>query len=75
MLQQVKDPALLLLWLWLQLWCRFRTWPRNFRVAVGASKKKKKIPELVVLFPLHSPRRCQGGERACGQALGEHICC
>ena len=28
--QQVKDLALSLLWLWLQLWHAFSPWPRNF---------------------------------------------
>ena len=28
--QQVKDPALSLLWLWLLPWCRFNPWPGNF---------------------------------------------
>ena len=28
--QRVKDPALSLLWFWLQLWCRLNSWPRNF---------------------------------------------
>ena len=30
--QQVKDPALPLLWLGLLLWCRFDPWPRNFHM-------------------------------------------
>ena len=30
MTQQVKDPMLSLLWLWLQLCCKFDTWLRNY---------------------------------------------
>ena len=33
--QQVMDPVLLPLWLWLQLWCKFNPWPR------GHGQKKK----------------------------------
>jgi len=36
--QRVKDLAFLLLWLWLQLWCRFDLWPGNFCML----KKKKR---------------------------------
>ena len=30
MAQQFEDPALSLLWLWLQLWLGFSHWPGNF---------------------------------------------
>ena len=39
--QQVKDLALSLLWLWLQLWCKFSPWPREFLHALGAAEKKR----------------------------------
>ena len=39
--KQVKDPVLPLLWLWLQLWCRFDPWPRNFHMLWGVAKKTK----------------------------------
>ena len=42
MAQQVKDPALSLLWLWLQLWRWFDPWPGNFHMPQGWQKKKKK---------------------------------
>ena len=38
--QWVKDLALSLLWLWLQLWCRFDPWPRNFCLLWVLPKKK-----------------------------------
>ena len=37
--QQVKDPALLLLWLWLQL--GFDPWPGNFYMLWAQPKKPK----------------------------------
>ena len=42
MVQQVKDPTLLLLRLWLQLWREFHPGPGNFHMPRAASKKKKK---------------------------------
>ena len=30
--QWVKDLAVSLLWLWLQLWCGFDPWPRNLHM-------------------------------------------
>ena len=42
MAQQVKDPALSLLWLWLQLWRRFHPWPRNFCMLQVRSEKEGK---------------------------------
>ena len=44
MTQQVKDLALLLLWLWLQLWQGFSPRSRNFHMPKVWPKKKKKIP-------------------------------
>ena len=41
--QQVKDQALSLLWLWLQLWCTFDSWPGELLHAADVAKKKKKI--------------------------------
>ena len=47
MAQQVKELALTLLWLWLQLWCRFSPWPRNCHMLqVWPEKKKKKKKKL-----------------------------
>ena len=43
--QRVKDLALSLQWLWLQLWLRFDPWSGNLMQAVGAAKKKKKKKE------------------------------
>ena len=40
--QQVKDLALLLLWLWLLLWCRFDPWPGNLCMLWVWPKKKIK---------------------------------
>ena len=43
--QQVKDLALSLLWLWLQLWHRLHPWPGNFhRPQTQPKKKKKEFP-------------------------------
>ena len=39
--QQAKDPALSLLWLWLQLGHRFDPWPRNFHMPQVQQKKKR----------------------------------
>ena len=39
MAQQVKNLALLLLWLWLQLWYGFHLWPGNFRMLWVRPKK------------------------------------
>ena len=39
--QQVKDPALSLLWLW--LWHRFDPWPGNFLMPQVWPGKKKRI--------------------------------
>ena len=45
MAQWVKDPALSLLWLWLELWRGFDPWPRNFHMpqALPIVKDKNKI--------------------------------
>ena len=40
--QWVKDLALLLLWLWSQLWRGFDLWHGNFRMPQGWPKKEKK---------------------------------
>ena len=40
--QWVKDLALFLLWLWLQLWQGFHPWPRNFHMPRMQLEKKKK---------------------------------
>ena len=42
MAQQVKDPALSLLWLWLHLWLGVDPWPGNFHMLRMKPKKKKK---------------------------------
>ena len=42
MAQQVKDPVLSLLWLWLQLWHRFDPWPGNFCMPWARPKKVTK---------------------------------
>ena len=39
--QWVKDLELSLLWLWLQLWSGFNSWPRNFCMPSVWQKKKK----------------------------------
>ena len=39
--QEVKDPALSLMWLRSLLWCRFNPWPRKF-YSQGKKKKKEK---------------------------------
>ena len=45
MAQQVKEPALLLLWLGSLLWHEFDPWPRNFCMPqVQPKKKRKKLP-------------------------------
>ena len=41
MAQQVKDPALSLLWLGLLLWDRFNPWPRNFLMPWTQPKTNK----------------------------------
>ena len=40
MVQRVKDPSLLLLWIWLQLWRGFDSWPGNFCMPQTQAKKK-----------------------------------
>ena len=42
MVQRVKDPALPLLWFWLQLWLGFDSWPKNFCTPQVQPKKEKK---------------------------------
>ena len=42
MAQQVKDPVLSLLWLWLQLWRGFNQLAQELRPAAGMAKKKKR---------------------------------
>ena len=43
MTQWVKDPVLLLLWLWLLLWCKFHPWLRNFCMLQAAPIKKLNV--------------------------------
>ena len=45
MAQRVRDLALSLLWLWLQLGHGFDPWPRNFCMLLVWQKKKKKYYE------------------------------
>ena len=50
MAQQVKGPALSLLWLRLLLWLGFDPWPRNFcMLQAGQKKKKKKKSEVPIV--------------------------
>ena len=49
--QQIKDLALSLLWLWLQLWYRFDPWPGNFLMLWTQPKKKKKKCIVAYLEP------------------------
>ena len=55
MTQWVKDLALSLLWLWLQLWCGFDPWPRNFRMPWTWPKKDlldiAKDAHVSIIFP------------------------
>ena len=37
--QPAEDPALSLLWLWLQLWLRFSPWPGNVHTPTDVAKK------------------------------------
>ena len=46
--QGVKDPALLLLSLWLQLWHGFSPWPGNFHMLQGGPKRKKERKKLTL---------------------------
>ena len=41
----VKNLASSLLWLWLQLWCRFNPWPRNLHMPQAWPKKKERGEE------------------------------
>ena len=41
MTQQVKDPALSPLWLWLLLWLRFDPWPENLCLLRAQQNKQK----------------------------------
>ena len=41
--QWVKDPALSLLWLWLQLWHGFDPWPRNFCMPQAQPERKNEL--------------------------------
>ena len=41
MAQQVRDPALSVLWLWLQMWCRFNPWSGKFLMLWVQPKKKE----------------------------------
>ena len=50
MAQQVKDPALSLLWLGLLLWCGIYSYPENFPMPQAwpkGKKKKKKTSGMV----------------------------
>ena len=42
----VKGLALSLLWLWLLLWLRFNSWPRNFCMLLAQEKEKRKSKNL-----------------------------
>ena len=42
MAQWVKNMVLSPLWLWLQLWLGFNSWPGSFHMQVWPGKKKKK---------------------------------
>ena len=44
MAQWVKDPALLMMQLWLRLWHRFDPWPRNIHMLWVQPKNKNKPP-------------------------------
>ena len=64
MAQQVKDPVLSLLWLWLQLWRGFNQLAQELRPAAGMAKKKKEqrkknLMELMECSP-HLPRSLHG---------------
>ena len=48
MAQQVKNPALTLLWLRSLLWHGFNLWPKNHHLCVQ-SKKKKDTNELICI--------------------------
>lgn len=53
MVQRVKDPVFLLLWLGLKLWCRFSPWLWNFcmlRTWPKKEKRKKKKEDNHGLF-------------------------
>ena len=50
MAQQVKDPELLLLCLWLQLCCRWDHWPRNFHMPWAQGKKSVKELDLKCFY-------------------------
>ena len=47
MAERVKDPALLLLLLCLQLWCRFDPWPGNFCMPQVQSKKRERAKNTI----------------------------
>ena len=49
MVQWVKDPALSLLWLWLQLWRGFNSWPGNFRILQVWPKTFRKEKKLKII--------------------------
>ena len=58
MAQQIKDPALSLLWLGLLLWCRFSPWPRNFCMPSAwprpnTTQQNKTKPQNVTKDSLH----------------------
>ena len=46
MAPHVKESVLLLLWLWLQLWRRFDSWPGNFLMLKAWGKKKLKEGQI-----------------------------
>ena len=39
--QWIEDPALSLLWLWLQQWCGLNPWPKNFCMPMVQPKKER----------------------------------
>ena len=53
--QRVKDPLLLQLWCWSQLWLGFNPWPENFHKPWVWPKKKKKSLQLLEYFHNHTP--------------------
>ena len=51
MVQQIKDAALPLLWLWLLLWYGSNPWPGNLRHMPQAQPKKELWPLFEELHP------------------------
>ena len=70
MAQQVKDLALLLLWLGSLMWRRFNPWPRNFHMPHIWTKQKVKntSPERARGAETERRRPVWGAQRASGRA-------